>query len=50
VIEVFKGNSLIQFATFRELLENKNSRKNIAFDMFGEFLTVEGKVKAVDEI
>lgn len=34
---VFKGNSLIQFATFRELLENENSRKIIGFDIFGEF-------------
>lgn len=34
---VFKGSSLIQFATFRELLENENSRKIIGFDMFGPF-------------
>ncbi|RRJ62291.1 dTDP-6-deoxy-L-hexose 3-O-methyltransferase [Paenibacillus oralis] len=34
---VFKGNSLIQFASFRELLENENSRKIIGFDVFGEF-------------
>jgi len=34
---VFKGNSLIQFATFRELLENERSRKIIGFDMFGKF-------------
>jgi hypothetical protein len=34
---VFKGNSLIQFATFREILENENSRKIVGFDMFGEF-------------
>lgn len=34
---VFKGSSLIQFATFRELLENENSRKIIGFDVFGEF-------------
>lgn len=34
---VFKGSSLIQFATFRELLENVNSRKIIGFDIFGEF-------------
>ena len=34
---VFKGASLIQFATFRELLENENSRKIIGFDMFGPF-------------
>lgn len=34
---VFKGSSLIQFATFRELLENEKARKIIGFDMFGEF-------------
>lgn len=34
---VFKGNSLIQFASFRELLENEKSRKIIGFDIFGEF-------------
>lgn len=34
---VFKGGSLIQFSTFRELLENEKSRKIIGFDMFGEF-------------
>ena len=34
---VFKGASLLQFATFRELLENENSRKIVGFDMFGAF-------------
>lgn len=34
---VFKGGSLIQFATFRELLENEYSRKIVGFDVFGEF-------------
>lgn len=34
---VFKGASLIQWCTFRELLENENSRKIVGFDMFGEF-------------
>lgn len=34
---VFKGSSLIQFSTFRELLENENSRKIIGFDVFGQF-------------
>lgn len=34
---VFKGGSIIQFATFRELLENERSRKIIGFDVFGEF-------------
>ena len=38
---VFKGGSLIQWATFRELLENENSRKIIGFDIFGEFPNVE---------
>lgn len=44
---VFKGNSLIQFATFRELLENENSRKIIGFDIFGEF--PESKAFSSDE-
>lgn len=34
---VFKGGSMIQWGTFRELLENENSRRLIGFDMFGEF-------------
>ena len=34
---VFKGGGLIQFATFRELLENEKSRKIVGFDVFGEF-------------
>lgn len=34
---VFRGGTLIQFATFRELLENEKSRKIIGFDVFGEF-------------
>lgn len=42
---VFKGSSLIQFATFRELLENEKARKIIGFDMFGEFPTG-GKVSS----
>lgn len=33
---VFKGTSLIRFATFRELFKN-NSKKIIAFDTFGRF-------------
>lgn len=36
---VFKGSSLIQFATFRELLENENARKIIGFDVFSKFPT-----------
>ena len=42
---VFKGGSLIQFCTFRELLENENSRKIVGFDVFGEFHGTE-KVKS----
>ncbi|MFS0674159.1 TylF/MycF/NovP-related O-methyltransferase [Ornithinibacillus sp. 179-J 7C1 HS] len=38
---VFKGNSLLQFASFRELLENEKSRKIIGFDVFGEFPKVD---------
>jgi hypothetical protein len=34
---VYKGASLIRFATFREILENPYSRKIIGFDMFGKF-------------
>lgn len=34
---VFKGNSLIQFASFRELFENEKSRKLVGFDTFGTF-------------
>jgi hypothetical protein len=34
---VFKGASLIRFATFRNLLESENSRKIIGFDAFGNF-------------
>lgn len=34
---VYKGTSLIRFATFREILENPHSRKIIGFDAFGKF-------------
>lgn len=34
---VFKGISLTRFLTFREILENKNSRKIYGFDVFGKF-------------
>lgn len=34
---VYKGTSLIRFATFREVLENTYSRKIIGFDAFGKF-------------
>lgn len=36
-VGVFKGSSLVQWATFRELFENENSRKIVGFDMFGPF-------------
>ena len=34
---VYKGSSLIRFVTFRDSIENNNSRKIIGFDMFGQF-------------
>ena len=34
---VYKGVSLIRFATYREALENQYSRKIIGFDAFGKF-------------
>lgn len=34
---VYKGASLIRFATFREILESVYSRKIIGFDAFGKF-------------
>lgn len=34
---LFKGNSFYRFAHFRDLLESKNSRKLIGFDIFGKF-------------
>ena len=34
---VFKGNSLMRWIKFRDLLENSFSRKIFAFDTFGEF-------------
>lgn len=34
---VFKGCSLVRFATFRELLESPKSRRIIGFDAFGAF-------------
>jgi hypothetical protein len=34
---VFKGTSLARFAMFRELFGNTLSKKNIGFDVFGEF-------------
>lgn len=37
---VFRGGTLIQFCTFRELLENERSRKIVGFDIFDEFPSV----------
>lgn len=34
---VFKGSSLIRFASFRDMLETANSRKIVGFDAFGRF-------------
>jgi len=34
---VYKGSSLIRFATFRDLLESPYSRRIIGFDAFGKF-------------
>ena len=34
---VYKGASLLRFATFRELLESPHSRKIVGFDAFGRF-------------
>lgn len=39
---VYKGASLIRFATFREILESPYSRKIIGFDAFGKFPEQEG--------
>ncbi len=40
---VFKGLSLIRWATYREILESQNSRSIIGFDMFGDFPCAESK-------
>lgn len=34
---VFKGNSIIRFATFRELFETSTSKKILGFDTFSKF-------------
>ncbi|MCP4552307.1 MAG: dTDP-6-deoxy-L-hexose 3-O-methyltransferase [Bacteroidetes bacterium] len=34
---VYKGTSLVRLLSFRNLLENENSRKVFGFDIFGEF-------------
>ena len=36
---VYKGASLVRFATFRDALENDYSRKIVGFDAFGAFPT-----------
>ncbi|MBE5891257.1 MAG: dTDP-6-deoxy-L-hexose 3-O-methyltransferase [Lachnospiraceae bacterium] len=46
---VFKGSSIVQWATFRELLENEKSRKIIGFDMFGPFPKTPGEVPSDNE-
>ncbi len=38
---VYKGASIIRFATFRDTLENEYSRKIVGFDTFGTFPTNE---------
>ncbi len=45
---VYKGASLVRFATFRDALENDFSRKIIGFDAFGEFPT--NQLKAKDDL
>lgn len=44
---VFKGASLVQFATFRDALESPHSRRIIAFDAFGKFPEVRDEADAV---
>ena len=48
---VFKGTSLIRWLTFRDLLENTNSRKVIGFDVFDSFpeITFEKDLKYKNE-
>ena len=36
---VFKAGSMIHWASFRQLLENSNSRRIVGFDTFGKFPT-----------
>tara|TARA_B110000977_G_scaffold164757_1_gene211499 strand:+ start:110 stop:787 length:678 start_codon:yes stop_codon:yes gene_type:complete len=45
---VYKGASLVRFATFRDTLENDFSRKIVGFDAFGEFPTSD--LKAQDDL
>ncbi len=39
---VYKGASLVRFASFRQLLESPHSRKIVGFDTFGTFPRGEG--------
>jgi len=39
---VYKGASLVRFASFRQLLESPHSRKIVGFDTFGKFPRGEG--------
>jgi len=43
---VFKGTSLIRWATFRHILENDFARTIIGFDVFGKFPTSEKNTSA----
>jgi hypothetical protein len=43
---VYKGISLLRFATFRNILENDFSRKIIGFDAFGKFPTAHLRQKS----
>ena len=45
---VYKGASLVRFATFRDALENDYSRKIVGFDIFGAFPT--GNVEIKDDL
>ena len=50
---VYKAASIIQFATFRDVLENDFSRKIVGFDAFGKFptsrLTLASDIKFVQD-
>jgi hypothetical protein len=50
---VYKGASLVRFATFRNLLENDFSRKVVGFDAFGKFptqnLTLPGDLTFIED-
>ena len=44
---VYKASSLIQFASFRDSLENNYSRKIVGFDIFGSFPTTGIKKRTI---